>query len=61
MRKLGLLKWNGETPTWLKVDLLNRPEVVNENDFKGLQQEIERLKVEKADLAVIKLILGIIR
>lgn len=52
MRKLGTLKWNGETPTWLRVDLLNRPDVLNENDVKSLHSEIERLKIEKADLAV---------
>lgn len=52
MRKLGTLKWNGETPTWLRPDLLNRRDMMNENDVKQLQQEIERIKVEKADLAV---------
>ena len=24
MRKLGALKWKGETPAWLNIDLMNR-------------------------------------
>jgi len=24
MRKLGALKWKGETPSWLSIDLMNR-------------------------------------
>jgi len=52
MRKLGTLKWNGETPSWLKADLLNRPESQNELDAKSLKKQIEALKVEKSDLGV---------
>jgi len=52
MKKLGTLKWKGETPAWLRVDLLNRTETMNELDVKSLQKEVERLKIEKADLAV---------
>ena len=52
MRKLGTLKWHGETPSWLKADLLSRPEAVNDLDAKDLQKEVEMLKVEKSDLAV---------
>lgn len=36
MKKLGTLKWKGETPAWLRVDLLNRTETMNELDVKSL-------------------------
>ena len=54
MRKLGALKWKGETPAWLNIDLMNRGAQESEGqNIQNLQKEIETLKIEKADLAVI--------
>ncbi len=42
----------GEKPAWFDLNFLSRPDV-NYNDSKSLVDEINRLKLEKADLAVI--------
>ena len=57
MRKLGNLKWQGEKPSWLNIETLNRPNSYDNNDIKYLSNEVERLKFEKADIAVINILL----
>lgn len=50
MKALGMMKLEGEQPVWSQVDMIERAQEVPD-DIPGLQREIERLKIEKGDLA----------
>lgn len=50
MKALGLMKLRGEEPAWSQLDFLEQGTVVP-NDLKGLHREVERLKLEKGQLA----------
>lgn len=51
------LKYDGEDPVWAKFDFMERMKLgpnnqaLDENDPTSLKREIERLKVERRDLA----------
>ena len=51
------LKYDGEDPVWAKFDFMERMKLgpnnqpIDENDPTQLKKEIERLKVERRDLA----------
>ena len=51
MRALGVVRLKGEEPAWLKLDFIERTHDVNTNDPLELRREIERLRLEKSDLA----------
>ena len=50
MKALGLMKLRGEEPAWSQLDFLEQGTRIP-NDLKGLQREVERLKLEKGQLA----------
>jgi Ca2+-binding EF-hand superfamily protein len=50
MKALGLMKLRGEEPAWSQLDFLEKGTMIP-NDLKSLQREIERLKLEKGQLA----------
>lgn len=50
MRTLGLMKLRGEEPAWSKLDFLERGGV-QLDDIPSLKRQIERLQLEKAQLA----------
>lgn len=50
IRALGQLKLMGEQPAWLRLDFLDRP-TLDITSTTSLLQEIERLRLEKAELA----------
>ncbi|CAG9333007.1 unnamed protein product [Blepharisma stoltei] len=50
MRALGLMKLKGEEPAWSRLDFIERTSNVPE-DIPNLKREIERLKLEKGQLA----------
>ncbi len=50
-KALGLIKWNGEKPAWMALDFIERERVIDPNDKNELIREIERLRIEKAELA----------
>lgn len=51
------LKYDGEEPIWAKFDFMERLKIgpdnkpLDENDTGQLKREIERLKMERGDLA----------
>ena len=50
-KALGLIRWNGEKPAWMELDIIERDRVIDQNDKNELIREIERLRTEKAELA----------
>lgn len=50
MKALGLLKLRGEEPAWSQLDFLERNTMIP-NDVAGLTREVERLKLEKGQIA----------
>ena len=47
---LGNLKWSGEEPAWKKIEFIDRTYLSTDDPFV-LRKEIERLKLEKGELA----------
>ena len=51
------LKYDGEEPIWAKFDFMERLKIgpdnkpIDENDVRALGRELERLKLERRDLA----------
>jgi Ca2+-binding EF-hand superfamily protein len=50
MKALGLMKLRGEEPAWSQLDFLERNTMIP-NDVAGLTREVERLKLEKGQIA----------
>lgn len=51
LKALGMVKWQGEEPSWYKLDFLERPQKLDVRDPESLLKEIERLRLEKGELA----------
>jgi len=51
LKALGMVKWQGEEPAWSKLDFLERPQKLDLKDPESLLKEIERLRLEKGELA----------
>lgn len=51
MKALGLVKLKGQEPAWLKLDFIERAHELNMNDIPTLLKEIDRLRMEKSELA----------
>ena len=51
LKALGMVKWQGEEPSWYKLDFLERPQKLDIKDADSLLKEIERLRLEKGELA----------
>lgn len=51
LKALGMVKWQGEEPSWYKLDFLERPQKLDIKDPESLLKEIERLRLEKGELA----------
>lgn len=50
-RALGTVRLEGEVPSWRTVDFVKGQGDIDYNDQKALLREIERLRLEKGDLA----------
>ena len=50
IKALGVMKWKGEDPAWMKVDFIDRADF-DKNDPMALRKEIEHLRLEKGELA----------
>lgn len=51
LKALGLVKLKGEEPAWMKLDFIERSHEVNTSDIPSLLKEIDRLRMEKSELA----------
>ncbi len=51
LKALGLVKWKGEDPAWYKLDFLEKGGKIDMKDPESLWREIERLRMEKGELA----------
>lgn len=51
LKTLGMVKWQGEAPSWSKLEFLERPQAMDVRDPESLLKEIERLRLEKGELA----------
>ena len=50
-KTLGMLKWKGTEPGWAKLNFLERGNMFDDSNPKVMQKEIEKLKMEKGELA----------
>ena len=51
LKALGLVKWKGEDPAWYKLDFIEKGAKLDMKDPESLWREIERLRMEKGELA----------
>lgn len=51
LRTLGMVKWSGEDPAWLKLDFLEKIKRVDPNDPNDIRKEFVRLTEKKIDLS----------
>lgn len=51
LKALGLVKLKGQEPAWMKLDFIERAHELNTSDLPSLLKEIDRLRMEKSELA----------
>lgn len=51
MKALGVLKLRGEEPAWKKLEFIDRTQDLDMNDVPSLVKEINRLRLEKSEIA----------
>mmetsp|Transcript_30757 Transcript_30757/g.27961 ORF Transcript_30757/g.27961 Transcript_30757/m.27961 type:complete len:251 (+) Transcript_30757:739-1491(+) len=50
-KALGIVKLQGENPAWKQLEFIERIENMDKDDIPGLVKEVERLKIEKSEIA----------
>jgi hypothetical protein len=45
------VKLQGQEPAWKKIDFIERSKEVDPTDLPGILKELDRLRIEKSELA----------